>query len=186
MERLVNTAGAGVASQRVSTNQSYLLNKITANGSETHYEYRAGSLRGQKGLKDGLTSTDIRGKNRVETATTYETDEFGRTTKENTVTRKQQDGKWLPAYETQTLSTYDDNGNISQTETKSRKEGETQWQSQTVKTDYNEQGQVIQEYTPRGTKENVATRYEYDILGRVVQSEIPQEKKDGKIGRAHV
>ncbi len=181
VERLVNTAGAGVASQRVSTNQSYLLNKITANGSETHYEYRAGSLRGQKGLKDGLTSTDIRGKNRVETATTYETDEFGRTTKENTVTRKQQDGKWLPAYETQTLSTYDDNGNISQTETKSRKEGETQWQSQTVKTDYNEQGQVIQEYTPRGTKENVATRYEYDILGRVVQSEIPQEKKDGSI-----
>ena len=48
VERLVNTSGAGVASQRVSTNQSYLLNKITADGSETHYEYRAGSLRGSK------------------------------------------------------------------------------------------------------------------------------------------
>ena len=48
VERLVNTSGAGVASQRVSTNQSYLLNKITADGSETHYEYRACSLRGSK------------------------------------------------------------------------------------------------------------------------------------------
>ena len=127
------------------------------------------------------TSTAIRGKNRIETATTYETDDFGRTTKETTVTRKQQDGKWLPAYETQTLSTYDENGNISQTETKSRKEGETEWKTQTVKTDYDEQGQVTKEYTPRGTKENVAAKYEYDILGRKVQSEIPQEKKDGSI-----
>lgn len=127
------------------------------------------------------TSTAIRGKNRVETVSTYETDDFGRTTKENTATRKQQDGKWLPAYETQTLSTYDDNGNVSRTETKSRKEGESDWQTRTVKTDYDEQGQVIKEYTPRGTKENVATKYEYDILGRMIRSEIPQEKKDGSI-----
>ncbi len=127
------------------------------------------------------TSTAIRGKNRVETVTTYETDDFGRTTKENMVTRKQQDGKWLPAYETQTLFTYDDNGNVSQTETKSRKEGEMDWQSQTVKTDYNEQGQVTREYTPRGTRENVAVKYEYDILGQMIQSEIPQEKRDGSI-----
>lgn len=127
------------------------------------------------------TSTSIRRKNMVETVITYETDDFGRTTKENTVTRKKQDGKWLPAYETQTLSTYDDNGNVSQTEIKSRKEGETEWQTQTVKTDYDEQGHVTRKYTPRGTKENVATRYEYDILGRMIQSEIPQEKKDGSI-----
>ena len=53
VERLVNTSGAGVASQRVSTNQSYLLNKITADGSETHYEYRAGSLRGSKEERTG-------------------------------------------------------------------------------------------------------------------------------------
>ena len=127
------------------------------------------------------TSTAIRGGNRIETVTTYESDDFGRTTKESTVTRKQQDGKWLPAYETQTLSTYDDNGNVSQTETKSRKEGESRWQSQTVKTDYDEQGQVTGEYTPRGTKENVAAKYEYNILGQMIQSEIPQEKKDGSI-----
>ena len=126
-------------------------------------------------------STAIRGKNRVETVTTYESDDFGRTTKENIVTRKQQDGKWFPAYETQTLSTYDDNGNVSQTETKSRKEGETEWQTQTVKTDYDEQGQVTGEYTPRGAKENVSTKYEYNILGQMIQSEIPQEKKDGSI-----
>ena len=124
-------------------------------------------------------TTTIRGKNRSESTTTYETDDFGRTTKEDTVTKNYQDGKWLPAYETQTLSTYDENGNVSQTETKSRKEGESDWQSQTVKTDYDEQGQVTKEYTPRGTKEDVATAYTYDILGRMIQSEIPQEKKDG-------
>ena len=91
------------------------------------------------------TSTAIRGKNRTETATTYESDDFGRTIKETTITRKQQHGKWLPAYETQTLSTYDENGNVSQTETKSRQEGETEWQTQTVKTGYDEKGQVIRE-----------------------------------------
>lgn len=48
VERLVNTSGAGVASQRVSTNQSYLLTKVTADGSEQHYEYRACSQRGEK------------------------------------------------------------------------------------------------------------------------------------------
>ena len=97
------------------------------------------------------------------------------------MTRKQQGGKWLPSYETQTLSTCDDNGNVSQTETKSRREGDTEWQSQTVKTDYDEQGQVTGEYTPRGTKDNVASKYEYNILGQMIRSEIPQEKKDGSI-----
>ena len=53
-------------------------------------------------------------------------------------------------------------------EAKSRKEGETEWETQTVKTDYDEQGQVTKEYTPRGTKEDVATKYEYDILGRMI------------------
>ncbi len=127
------------------------------------------------------TSTAIRGENRLETVTTYESDDFGRTIQEAAITRKQQDGKWLPAYETQTLSTYDDDGNVSQTETKSRKEGETDWQTQSVKTDYDGQGQVIGEYTPRGTKENVATKYEYDILGRKVKEEIPQDKKEGGV-----
>ena len=41
VERLMNTSGAGIASQRVSTNQSYLLTKCMANGRETYYEYRA-------------------------------------------------------------------------------------------------------------------------------------------------
>jgi len=127
------------------------------------------------------TSTTIREGNRQEIVTTYESDDFGRTVKENTITRKYQGGKWFPDYETQTIYTYDENGNICQTETKSRKEGETEWQSQTVRTDYDEQGQVTGQYTPRGTKENVATRYEYNILGQMIQSEIPQEKTDGSI-----
>ena len=49
----MNTSGAGIASQRVSTNQSYLLTKCKANGSETHYEYRACSLRGEKEVGTG-------------------------------------------------------------------------------------------------------------------------------------
>ena len=88
------------------------------------------------------TSTTIREGNRQEIVTTYESDDFGRTVKENTITRKYQGGKWFPDYETQTIYTYDENGNICQTETKSRKEGETEWQSQTDRTDYDEQGQV--------------------------------------------
>ena len=127
------------------------------------------------------TTTTSRGKNKSEVTTTYENDDFGRTVKEETVTKNYQNGKWLPAYESQTISTYDDNGNVTQTETKSRKEGETNWQSKVVKTDYDEQGQVTKEYTPRGTKENVASAYTYDILGRRVKEEIPQEKKDGNI-----
>ena len=53
VERLMNTSGAGIASQRVSTNQSYLLTKCKANGSETNYEYRACSLHGTKDAGTG-------------------------------------------------------------------------------------------------------------------------------------
>ncbi len=127
------------------------------------------------------TSTDIRGGNRVEKVTTYEIDDFGKTIKENTVTRKQQDGTWFPAYETEKSFTSDDEESVNQTETKSRKEGENDWHSQTVRTEYDEQGKVTKAYTPRGTEENVAAKYEYDILGRMIRSEIPQEKKEGGI-----
>ena len=126
-------------------------------------------------------TTTIRGKNKSESTTTYETDDFGRTIKEETITKNYQSGKWLPGYETQAIYTFDENGNVSQTETKSRKEGDTEWEIQTVKTDYDEQGQITREYTPRGTEEDVATKYKYDILGQMIQSEIPQEKEDGSI-----
>lgn len=127
------------------------------------------------------TRTTIRGKNRSEVVSTYETDNFGRNVKENIVTKKQQDGKWLPIYETQTLFTYDDNGNISRTETKSWKEGESDWQTQIVKTDYDDQGNVTREYTPRGAKEGVSSNYTYDILGQMIKAEYPLEKEDGNI-----
>lgn len=127
------------------------------------------------------TSTHIRGANKTETVTTYESDSFGRTTKESTVNKKYQNGKWLPSFETEVLYTYDGNGNATQTETKSRKEGETKWRTQTTKTVYDSQRQVTSEYTPRGVKENVATKYTYDILGRKIKEELPQEKKDGSI-----
>lgn len=127
------------------------------------------------------TTTTIRGKNRSETVTTYTYDEFGQITKESTAAIKYQDGKWLPAYEAEALYAYDENGNVSQTEIKNRTEGESTWQSQITKTDYDAQGNVIKEYTPRGAKEDAATTYTYDILGQRIRSEIPQEKENGNV-----
>lgn len=123
----------------------------------------------------------IRGEDKAETIITYENNSFGRTTKENTSTKKYQDGKWLPAYETENLYTYDDNGNVVQTQSKSRKEGETKWETQTTKTVYNEKGQIICSYTPRGIEENVASKYTYDILGRKIKEEIPQKNENASI-----
>ena len=185
--------GEGDNTQTISTSFSKELNPIKYKpeaDAESYYDQFNDAVLSEEITKTvtdaegntlSQTSTAIRGKNMVEKVTTYETDDFGRTTKESTVTRKQQDGKWLPAYETQKLLVYDDNGNVSQTETKSRKEGDTEWQSQTVKTDYDGQGQAVREYTPRGVREGVATKYEYDILGRMIQSEIPQKKEDGDV-----
>ena len=127
------------------------------------------------------TSTTIRGKNRSEVTSTYESDDFGRNIKENTVTKKYQDGKWLSAYEEEILLVYDENGNVSQTETKSRKEGDTDWQSQITKTDYDDQGNAIKEYTPKGVGEGVSTQYTYDILGQMIRAEYPLEKEDGSV-----
>lgn len=53
--------------------------------------------------------------------------------------------------------------NVSQTETKSRKEGETDWQSKITKTDYDAQGNATREYPQKGVKEGVSSKYTYDI-----------------------
>ena len=128
------------------------------------------------------TTSYLRGKNKTETVTTYENDDFGRTVKENTIQKKYQDGRWLPSYETEVSYTYDENGNVTETETKSRKEGETDWQTQKTKAVYDSKGQVTKEYSPRGVKENVAAAYTYDLLGRKVKEELPQNKTDGSAG----
>ena len=128
------------------------------------------------------TTTYLRGKNKTETVTTYEKDDFGRTVKENTIQKKYQDGRWLPSYETEVSYTYDENGNVTETETKSRKEGETDWQTQKTKAVYDSKGQVTKEYSPRGVKENVAAAYTYDLLGRKIKEELPQNKTDGSAG----
>ena len=128
------------------------------------------------------TTSYLRGKNKTETVTTYANDDFGRTVKENTIQKKYQDGRWLPSYETEVSYTYDENGNVTETETKSRKEGETDWQTQKTKAVYDSKGQVTKEYSPRGVKENVAAAYTYDLLGRKVKEELPQNKTDGSAG----
>ena len=127
-------------------------------------------------------TTYLRGKNKTETVTTYENDDFGRTVKENTIQKKYQDGRWLPSYETEVSYTYDENGNVTETETKSRKEGKTDWQTQKTKAVYDSKGQVTKEYSPRGVKENVAAAYTYDLLGRKIKEELPQNKTDGSAG----
>ena len=128
------------------------------------------------------TTSYLRGKNKTETVTTYENDDFGRTVKENTIQKKYQDGRWLPSYETEVSYTYDENGNVTETETKSRKEGETDWQTQKTKAVYDSKGQVTKEYSPRGVKENMAAAYTYDLLGRKIKEELPQNKTDGSAG----
>ena len=128
------------------------------------------------------TTSYLRGKNKTETVTTYENDDFGRTVKENTIQKKYQDGRWLPSYETEVSYTYDENGNVTETETKSRKEGETDWQTKKTKAVYDSKGQVTKEYSPRGIKENVAAAYTYDLLGRKIKEELPQNKTDGSAG----
>lgn len=48
VESLVNTAGAGVASQRAVTNEAYLLTRAQMDGCIQKYEYRAGAIRAPK------------------------------------------------------------------------------------------------------------------------------------------
>lgn len=48
VESLVNAAGAGVASQRAATNETYLIKSVESDGSIASYEYRAGAIRGTK------------------------------------------------------------------------------------------------------------------------------------------
>lgn len=48
VESLVNAAGAGVASQRAATNETYLIQSVEGDGSIDNYEYRAGAIRGTK------------------------------------------------------------------------------------------------------------------------------------------
>lgn len=53
VESLVNAAGAGVASQRAATNETYLIKEVESDGSIDNYEYRAGAIRGTKDAEAG-------------------------------------------------------------------------------------------------------------------------------------
>ena len=41
---------------------------------------------------------------------------------------------------------------------------------------------MTKEYSPRGVKENMAAAYTYDLLGRKIKEELPQNKTDGSAG----
>ena len=61
VERVMSTAGYGIASQRAATNESYLLNKVTGEGSITHYEYRAYAARGTKKIEEQNRDVSVAG-----------------------------------------------------------------------------------------------------------------------------
>ena len=125
--------------------------------------------------------TATKGKNKSKSVTKYDIDDFGRRISEDTITRSYREDKWRPFYENMSVYTYDDNGNVCLTENKYRKEGDENWITQTVKADYNDLGQIVGEYTPRGVNENVCTKFTYDILGRMIKIESPQSIVDGKV-----
>lgn len=53
VESLVNAAGAGVASQRAATNETYLIKSVESGGRISNYEYRAGAIRGTRDMGAG-------------------------------------------------------------------------------------------------------------------------------------
>lgn len=124
-------------------------------------------------------TTYICGEEKAETVTTYTCDEAGQVSSEYSKIRKYQNGTWLPAKETQSNYQYDYQGNVTQTELRQKEEGQTEWATQTTRAEFDEQGNQTAEYSPRGVKEGYASKYEYDILGRMIQEEIPLAKKDG-------
>ncbi len=126
-------------------------------------------------------TTYICGEEKSETVTTYTCDEAGQVSSEYSKIRKYENGTWLPAKETQSNYQYDYQGNVIQTELRQKEEGQAEWATQTTRAEFDEQGNQTAEYSPRGVKEGYASKYEYDILGRMIREEIPLEKKDGKI-----
>lgn len=127
------------------------------------------------------SSTVKRGEGILKSDTDYTYDDFGNTITKHTITKKYQNKQWLPAYETEDSYEYDANGNVVQTETKNRKEGESVWQTQVTKSNYDDQGKVTEEYSPQGVEEGYCTKYEYDILGQLIKTKIPQCSEDGSI-----
>ena len=123
--------------------------------------------RGQQPFQDDYHH--LRGKNKTGTVTTYETDDFGKNGQRKHDSEKYQDGRWLPSYEEEVLLVYDENGNVSQTETKSRKEGDTDWQSRITKADYDDQGNITKNTVRAVWEENVAAAYTCDIFGRKIK-----------------
>lgn len=125
-------------------------------------------------------TTVEKGNNKAKTETSYEYDNFGNVVKEKTLTQTYHDG-WNEGYVSECIYTYDEDNNLCETEIRSRKESETEWQTQTTKSEYNNLGQIVKEYTPAGMKEGVAAKYTYDIHGRKIMSEMPQINKNGSV-----
>lgn len=139
------------------------------------------SIQDEEGNIISETSTYKRGNGIAKTVTKYTYDEFGKVTKEETSNSKYQDGNWLSAKETQKLYEYDYQGNVIKTETKQKSEEQDKWESQVTRSVYDEQGQLVESYSPKGIKEGYCTTYEYDLLGRMVKEKIPLNKKEGTI-----
>ncbi|MCH5252899.1 MAG: RHS repeat protein, partial [Lachnospiraceae bacterium] len=126
-------------------------------------------------------SATISENDRQEEETAYEYDDFGQKISEETVTKRCVDGKWLPEKTSRREYTYDDLGNVTKTIQKEKKAGDSEWESQTTKDEYNELGQKVASYDPKGLEEGYATRYEYDLEGKLIKTSTPVEKKGEEV-----
>ena len=117
----------------------------------------------------------------LQTKTSYQYDIWGKMTGETTVTEKEQGGTKLPQTASQTSYEYDTYGNLSKTIVKQKQSPEADWETKITRSDYNTRGQLIRSYDEKGTKEEYATTYEYDMNGRVIETKTPAAKTDGEI-----
>ena len=121
------------------------------------------------------------GGDKEETITTYEKDIFGTDISEYTIRRRYHNGKCQQTREIKFAYEYDDMGNIT-SETKQCRQGKTgEWETQTTRSVYDRQGNLIEYFTPQGIKEGYSTKYAYDLSGNLIREWKPVAKEDGDI-----
>lgn len=104
-----------------------------------------------------------------ETAESYDYDAFDKVTSDHASVRSYRDGAWMQTQEVKHTYQYDDMGNVTTTTTQSRLSDQDPWEQQVTKAVYDHQGQLVESAAPRGIAEGYATKYEYDLQGRVIR-----------------
>lgn len=139
------------------------------------------TMTNEEGNIETQTITSQSGDDKQVTENAYQYDIFNRKIRENIVVKKYKDGRWLEEKESQTEYQYDCFGNVIQTTQKKRGGKDSEWEIQVTKEVYNEIGQKVASYDPKGVIEGYATMYEYDLSGRLTKTTTPVDVKDGKV-----